>query len=208
MLFFSFLASYLTASAITFYIDLEYPQMREQNPQKMNVPDRKGDVFLEYSKTLKIGCFNIISSFPAFFHFEHCTYEQHNDHSFFYNFIGWLLITDIVFYTVHRILHLPRFYKYHSLHHSYKYTYGPSALYASPLEFYFGNLGPNIISFQILQLSQLEMLILIIFQTFYTTIVSHGGYKFSAGGHLRHHLTQGEPYGLLLSDKVVSLVTE
>ena len=202
------MASYLTASAITFFVDLEYPEMRVENPKKKNVPDRKGDLTLEYSKTLKIGCFNILTSFPAFLHFEYYTSDQHNDHSFVYNFIGWLLITDIVFYTVHRILHLPQFYKYHSLHHSYKYTYGPSALYASPLEFYFGNLGPNIVSFMVLQFSQLEMLILIIFQTFYTVIVSHGGYKFSGGGHLQHHLSREEPYGLLLSDKIVILIAK
>jgi hypothetical protein len=36
------------------------------------------------------------------------------------------------------------------------------------------------------------------FQTFYTVIVSHGGYKFSIRSHLRHHLTGKEPYVLIL----------
>lgn len=202
------MTSYLISSAITFFIDIEYPELREENPRKKNVPDREGDLMLEYSKTLKIGCFNILSSLPFFLYFEHYTTDQHNDHSFFYNFIGWSIITDIVFYTVHRILHTSYFYEYHSRHHSYKYTYGPSALYASPLEFYFGNLGPNIVSFQVLQLSHLEMLIIIIFQTFYTVIVSHGGYKSSVSSHLQHHLTNKEPYGLMFSDKVVNFITK
>jgi sterol desaturase/sphingolipid hydroxylase (fatty acid hydroxylase superfamily) len=182
--------------------------MREQNPKKRNVPNRKGDLTMEYSKILRVGLFNILTSTPFFWHYENLTSSQKNDHSFLYNFIGWLIITDIVFYTVHKILHIPTFYKYHTLHHSYKYTYGPSALYASMPEFYIGNLGPNIVSFQMLQLSHFEMLVLIIFQTFYTVIVSHGGYKFSGGGHLKHHLTQGAPYGLLLTDKICDFICE
>jgi sterol desaturase/sphingolipid hydroxylase (fatty acid hydroxylase superfamily) len=196
MLFFSFISSYLIASAITFYVDLEYPETR-QKPE--NFPDYKGGVLMEYSKIMKVGIVNCLGSMPFFWNYEYLTLDQKNDHSIAYNFLGWLLITDIVFYTVHRILHLPKLYKYHSLHHSYRYTYGPSAIYSSFVEFFLGNLGPNIVSFQFLQFSHLEMTLFIIFQTFYTVIVSHGGYKFSRNGHLQHHLTNKEPYGLLFT---------
>jgi sterol desaturase/sphingolipid hydroxylase (fatty acid hydroxylase superfamily) len=207
MIFISFILSYLTASAITFYIDLEYPELREVNPNKKPDPDYIGGLTMEYSKLLRVGIYNCMVSMPFFWHYEYLTRDQNNDNYFIYNFLGWLIITDIIFYTTHRILHLPRFYKYHSLHHSYKYTFGPSAIYASPEEFFFGNLGPSIISFQILQLSHLEMTFIIIFQTFYTVIISHGGYKFIKTGHLQHHINNRTPYGLLISDRVVNLFT-
>ena len=208
MLFFSFFSSYLIASAVTFFLDVNYPDIREKHPLKKPPPDHTGEVTMEYSKLLRTGVVNCIMAMPAFWNYEYFTSELENDHSFIYNFVVWMMITDIVFYTVHRILHLPRFYKYHKLHHTYKYTYGPSAIYASPLEFVLGNIGPNFVSFTLLRLSHWEMTVIIVFQTFYTVIVSHGGYKFASGGHLQHHLTKKEPYGLLLTDKVVSLITQ
>ena len=203
MLFAAFLGSYLIASSVTFLIDISYPELRKPNPKEKNIPDLTGNTLVHYSQLMKIGVVNILSSVPVFWNYEYLTQNQKNSNPLLYNMIGWLLITDLLFYIIHRIFHLPSFYQYHSLHHSYTYTYGPSALYCSVEEFFLSNLLPNLISFQMLSLSHSEILILIVTQTFYTVIVSHGGYKIFVNGHQKHHLTRQEPYGLFMTDRIV-----
>lgn len=196
MLFFYFFSSYLIASSITFYIDLYYPQARIR-------PESQDKVTEEYIKIFPDTIYNCLVAMPLFFHYDYFTRQQTNDRNFLENFVLWLIITDIIFYIVHRSLHHPKLYHLHSLHHSYKYTYGPSAIYASVPEFLIGNLGPSIISYQLLSLDSQEITIITVFQIFYTVLVSHGGY---VEGHLDHHITRKEPYGLLLSDKIISLI--
>lgn len=202
MLFEALAASYLISSGITFLVDIFKPEIRVD---RVNT----GKVIMEYSKIVKVGMVNIISSYPLFFLFENYIMEDEelSAQSFVIDFIGWLLITDIAFYTFHRLLHLPRFYKYHKLHHEYKMTYGPGAIYSSMTEFYLSNVFPNALACYILSLSKKEMTVIIIFETFYTVIVSHGGYIFAENGHLKHHITFKEPYGLLLTDHIANAIT-
>lgn len=201
MLFQAFSLSYLTASTITFFTDIFYPSLRETKIAPV-------DIIQEYTKIFKVSIPNILSSYPLFiFYQSYLADEERGEDNFLpLSILGWLILTDISFYTFHRLLHHPKFYHFHKDHHSYKYTYGPAALYSSTLEYYLSNLAPNIISFEILQLSMDEMYYIIVFQTFYTVIVSHGGYSFFKEGHLKHHITFKEPYGLLLTDRVVGLL--
>jgi sterol desaturase/sphingolipid hydroxylase (fatty acid hydroxylase superfamily) len=207
MIFESLAISYLFASSVTFYIDFFYPQIRVDHRKEQSIGSCQGKAVQEYSKILPTAVFNLIITYPLFYLYESYLSwrEQKNENPFYYNFICWLLLTDIFFYTVHRILHHPKLFCYHRLHHSYRYTYGPGAIYSSSVEFIFSNLLPNLLSFQILSLSRDETIIIIVFQTFYTVIVSHGGYLFNQE-HLQHHLTFQEPYGLFISDYFVDIL--
>jgi len=204
MIFESLFVSYLLASSITFYIDFYHPQVRVDYRKEKSLGSHQGKTITEYSKILPVTILNLIITYPLFFIYDWGVdfLEQGNQNSFFYDFIGWLLLTDVFFYIIHLSFHHPSLFKYHKLHHSYRYTYGPGAIYASSLEFIFSNLLPNLLAFQILYTSKERIEIIIVFQTFYTVIVSHGGYVFNQE-HLRHHLSYREPYGLFISDKVV-----
>eukprot|EP01090_Pellita_catalonica_P002860 TRINITY_DN1247_c0_g1_i3.p1 TRINITY_DN1247_c0_g1~~TRINITY_DN1247_c0_g1_i3.p1 ORF type:complete len:156 (+),score=12.53 TRINITY_DN1247_c0_g1_i3:227-694(+) len=47
----------------------------------------------------------------------------------------FLVIEDFLHYVMHRILHIPIFYKWvHKVHHHHKYPFGLTAAYASPAE--------------------------------------------------------------------------
>ena len=188
IIFKTLLVSFLTSSGITFGIDIYI--------------GRK-DVFAEYIKILTVSLENIAYSFPIFFFFEKRVEKRISEKNFLSVFFLWLTITDVFFYIFHRLLHTRRFYKYHSLHHSYRLTFGPVALYSSFTEFIISNVLPNLISFEILNLGINEIIKIIIFQIFYTVIVSHGGYSFLSQGHLKHHLTNKAPYGIFLTDRIV-----
>ena len=66
------------------------------------------------------------------------------------NFALHGIIVDIWFYTTHRILHWPMFYKaIHKFHHRFKAPVAVASMYANPIEFVIGNqmgviLGPLI----------------------------------------------------------------
>ena len=65
-----------------------------------------------------------------------------------------MIIDDTLFYWIHRLFHIPFFYKlFHKKHHEYNNTVGIAAIYAHPIEYLFGNLlpvvlGPAILSTQ------------------------------------------------------------
>lgn len=208
MLLKAFGLSYLFSSVVTFITDIFYPETRVDRDYPSgvggtkDVPDHTLHVIDQYYKIMKVTLLNVASSVPLFIVYQHYSDGRENDNPFIYNFLMWLMITDVSFFIFHYSLHHPKLYHLHKLHHQYRYTYGPAALYSSLSEFYLSNVLPNLISFEVLQLSTGEMVTIIIFQTCYTVIVSHGGYKFSKDGHLKHHLQYKEPYGIFLSDDV------
>jgi sterol desaturase/sphingolipid hydroxylase (fatty acid hydroxylase superfamily) len=54
-----------------------------------------------------------------------------------------IILGDLLFFTSHRLLHTPFFYKHvHKLHHTYTQAIGPSAEYAHPFEYILGNVLP------------------------------------------------------------------
>lgn len=199
MLFESFSLSYLISSTITLVTDIFCPFLRYKSSSTEHVIEN-------YHKIMKVTLKNIVTSIPVFYAYEWYIGERENNNNpFIYNFVLWLMITDISFYIFHRSLHHPKLYYLHKLHHQYRYAFGPAALYSSLTEFYLSNIVPNLISFELLKLSSDEMVIIIIFETFYTVIISHGCYKFTNQSHLKHHLEYKEPYGLFLSDHLFDL---
>ena len=63
-----------------------------------------------------------------------------------------MLCDDIVFYTSHRTLHIPYFYKrIHKIHHEHSHSFSLSSEYTHPIEYVLGNLIPPFAGFLVLR---------------------------------------------------------
>ena len=182
-------------STLCFIIDYYFPYYRIE-------PLEKTKVINEYNKIIPNVCLNIIVTQP-FFYLSNYYYRiiTKNNNSFFYNYLVWVLISDLIFYTTHRILHLKRFYFLHALHHSYRYTFGIGAIYSHPIEFIVNNLGSLIVPILILGIPQYQVCFIIIITSFITVVISHGGY-IKDQSHLIHHLKCKYNYGLFITDYI------
>ena len=124
-----------------------------------------------------------------------------NNLGFLANFVLWLVLSDIIFYTTHRLFHTKKLYFIHSIHHTYRHTFGISALYAHPIEFVLNNLGSLVTPIFLLGIPLNYLKIILVVSTFTTVIISHGGYLESQS-HYVHHLKYKYNYGLFICDHI------
>lgn len=97
-------------------------------------------------------------------------------------------ILSTIFYYVHRILHLPYFYKrIHKIHHSWQTPIGCAAIYAHPIEHLFNNILPVFIPTLIMRIHPMYFNV-IVFITTMNSVNVHSGYNFvNAQEHDDHH---------------------
>ena len=112
-----------------------------------------------------------------------------------FNGILIYIITDIVFYHTHRLMHTKYLYNYHKTHHEFKNPISISALYMHPLDLYVSNLSPIAIASILLNLDIFSNKLNIIIQISYTILVSHNGYK-QRNIHNIHHTLFKYNFGL------------
>ena len=158
----------------------------------------------DYYKMLPVAASNIIIAYPFFYVVEDVIVRQEcNTWPILVNLLVWFCTTDLLFYTVHRMLHTKYLYFIHAVHHEFKYTYGIGSIYAHPIEFYMANLGPVAVPLIVFCVPLQLCDFIVLFSTFYTVIVSHGGFKLKiSSGHLYHHLKYKYNFGLFKMDKV------
>ena len=100
--------------------------------------------------------------------------------TFYWQYYFCTMIDDFVFFTTHRLLHTPFWYKHvHKLHHQYNQSVSICAEYAHPIEFIFSNmlplgvpcmmLGRNLHFYTFLTIGTLKII---------GTSVGHSGYEF------------------------------
>jgi len=123
-------------------------------------------------------------------------YKILNVTKFIWLYIASYLITDIVFFTGHWLMHTKNLYRYHKIHHEIKNPVAISALYMHPVDLYFSNLSPIGISALILNLNIPTIQILILIQIFFSVSIAHGGYKHISFNHNIHHTLIKYNYGL------------
>ena len=110
-----------------------------------------------------------------------------------------ILLTDVMFYPLHRLLHLPRLYRYHAAHHTWEVPIPASALYADAFEHCFVNMLPPVLAILITRMNIWVAGIWALIGSI-NTVVAHA----QEGQHTDHHRYRNCNYGvgLMLMDRV------
>jgi len=199
VLYQTFLNTFLLSSMICFYVDILAPHYR------VNVISQSAILHDYYNMVPRVAS-NIIIAYPYFYVSEKYFILAHkaNAYSFITNIILWIVVTDIFFYSIHRLFHTKYLYHYHAIHHTYRYTYGMGAIYAHWLEFYLANLFPLSIPMILFKIPFDMCNTIVMMATFFTVVISHGGFNIPfSGGHLYHHLKYKYNFGLFKMDNLM-----
>ena len=112
-----------------------------------------------------------------------------------FDIVAATILTEIFFYTIHRMLHIPYFYKrYHKQHHQIIAPIGLSAAYMSLVDFYVGNILPIFLPLIILNAHIITIRIWITMITINTVVFAHSGFGI-ADFHDKHHSSFNKNYG-------------
>lgn len=106
------------------------------------------------------------------------------------------ILTEILFYTIHRICHLSPFYKYiHKKHHEIITPVGITTLYMTPIDLYIGNILPTYLPLYILHSHPITIKFWIIATTINAVVFAHSGFKKIANSHDYHHSHFNKNFG-------------
>lgn len=107
-----------------------------------------------------------------------------------------ILLTEVIFYYVHRAFHkMPFLIKYHVLHHEITGQFTLATCH--PVEMLAGNLAPFISGGLLAGLNFETMRLWHFIAVFNTMISAHGGYQAFNSTHDQHHKTKTHTYGLI-----------
>lgn len=190
-----FFFTFIFISYACYLIDINYPSLRVKAETKEIIKKDYNNMLPQVSLNLLIGSL-ILNRIDKY-------YDNYNNNYFIINFICWFVVSDFIFFFIHKNLHKKQFYWLHKKHHEYIYTYGIGAIYSSCFEFIFGNIFPLSAPLYIFNLPRSHTNIIIVFSTFFTVFISHGGY-FKNSGHLDHHIARTKNFGFGLSDRIYS----
>ena len=109
-----------------------------------------------------------------------------------------VLLTDVLFYPLHRLMHTKLLFHVHRMHHEWKKPIGVSALYASPFEHIVVNMTPPLMA-GILVRMNLVVFMFWAFAASANTVWSHA-YE---NQHTDHHKLRTKNFGvgLMLMDR-------
>lgn len=206
--YYNFSVSYIVSSLVCFITEIAFPSIRTNEITRSKI-------IKNYQIMLPTVAANIAIAYPYFLVLENTlTFDTiivlhtfnlldiiYWNLLFMSYFILWALITDVLFYTVHSLMHTPKLYWLHAKHHSFRYTHGIGAIYSSVFEFIVGNLGVASIPIYLLSIPKNYVAIIISFMSAYTVIISHSGFRYF-DNHLTHHLKYKVNYGLVFMDRL------
>ena len=198
MFAFLFCFVFSASSILCYYIDINYPKLRVKEETKDIINKEYINMLPQVSLNLFIGTFILYIIDVNYFIVS-------NNLNLFANILYWFILSDCMFFTIHKILHKRELYWLHKKHHEYIYTYGIGSIYSSCFEFIVGNLFPLIYPIILLGIPRFYAYIITIFATFYTVVISHGGYL-KNNKHLQHHITRSKYFGLGISDRIYSII--
>lgn len=125
------------------------------------------------------------SLYTTEFHFIQCIFEL----------ALTAIITEILFYIFHRIVHTPFLYKrFHKVHHSVKTPVSVATLYVDQWDMLFSNSIPLIFPVFFISSTTITAKLWFIF-ILTESILSHAGYKYLSEAHNKHHTHNNMNYG-------------
>jgi len=102
-----------------------------------------------------------------------------------------VLLTDALFYPLHRLVHHPRLYSFHATHHTWTRPIGMSALYADRLEHCVVNVLPPLVAGMLARMD-VPVLALWLAVASANTVMAHA----VEGQHSDHHKVRNKNYGI------------
>lgn len=189
-----FFLTFCLSSLFCYFLDIYFPNLRVK-------PETNEIVNKEYIKMLPQVLTNLSIGSVILNIIDNNYYEETNNLLFIYNFIGWFIISDFIFFFVHINLHRKQLFWLHKKHHEYIYTYGLGAIYSSCFEFIFGNILALNTPLLFIKIPRNQIYGIIAFSTSATVIFSHGGY-IRNNKHLQHHRLRTTNFGLGISDRI------
>lgn len=205
IIYFTLVGSYVATTLIGYMVDTNH--VFEDHKIKKRT---KEEYKILYRKCLPCLIKNVgILSFPYIFctaYLNNYIYGGYSVYDYNYKILNILkfilyymasyFITDVVFYTGHRLMHTKYLYKYHKKHHEIKNPVTIATLYMHPVDLYVSNLSPVAVSVLLLNLNIITIQILVIIQICFSVLFAHGGYKEISLNHNIHHTLFNYNYGL------------
>ena len=190
LLFLVHFITYWIMSFIFFIYDVLYNRIKGRNYEYISIVVLLNQIFLSLP---------LVLFFDYYFPFERELCILHG----IWQIPCLIILHDILFYHLHRLMHTRFFYKFHKTHHKIKNVIGVGALYAGSIEHIFVNMLPAYLPPFILQMNYFLILLWIIISTI-STITIHSGYNYFDKRHEYHHenLKVNFGLGLYLCDRL------
>lgn len=195
--YFYFTGFYTLFSFILFILDIYGSEELINN----KIGNKNREIMIaNYKKILKLVAFNVyILTIPIYFYDDYYTKNYQKEFIFRYEIVKFglnIAISEILFYTFHRILHHRKLYKhFHKIHHEFKEPIGMSALYTHPIDALLGNIIPDGIGLYLLKSHPITIRIWILGALFFTICVAHSNFKNLSETHDNHHKLTNYNYG-------------
>ncbi len=155
-----------------------------------------------YNKIIPNVFFNIfLLSIPAIYYFDKLLinpkYHLLKDLPLVGKYIAMPILLDIMFYTVHRLLHNKYLFYFHKKHHELVYPVGLGSFYMSPLEFYGALVLPIFGPLVLLGANSYHTHLWITFTVFNGICIAHSNTKHylnNSDFHVYHHNSKTKDY--------------
>ena len=196
----AFLGTYAISGLVTYLLDTK------TNIERIDKNKPKTDLIQTYKKIYPNVLFNLlITNTLLFYSLSNYINILNKDFTLPSFILDSLLIyglIDVVFYSLHRLLHHRWFYRYHKKHHELLDPIGIGAVYSHPIDFIVGLTLPVILPCILVSAHLYTVLFILTVSVSNSIIVSHSGYNIFAikkyNPHHIHHTKFKYNYGTML----------